>query len=178
MYKVFLYILVFSILAFIVWDSFFWIQVKITLSLIALTFLPVIRKKLYNDDALFRKGKAALYASLLVTALGLILTISSIIKENGMDLAGLWLAVFLFIILLFGCVVYGIPASSFSDLATSNVKRYRFPLAFLIHLGFGLLSYLFLGPLMYFALIVAVVFFLFDEFFRKRETTRSLKSLA
>lgn len=151
---------------------------KVALSLIALTFLPVIGKKLYYDDALFRKGKAALYTSLFLTAMGLLSTIGSIIKGNGMDFAALWLSVFLFLILLFGSAVYGIPVSSFSDLATSKVEGYRFPLAFLIHLGFGLLSYLFLGPLMYFAVIVAVVFFLFDELLRKREITRSFKSLA
>jgi len=178
MYKVFLYILVFSILAFIVWGSFFWIQVKITLSLIALTFLPVISKKLYNDEALFRKGKAAIYASLLLTAFILLSTIGSMIMGNGADFAALWLTVFLFLVFLFGSVVYGIPVSSFSDLATSTVKRYRFPLAFLIHVGFALFSYLFLGTLMFFALFVALVFFLFDELLRKRETTRSLKSLA
>lgn len=178
MYKVFLYILVFSILAFIVWGSFFWIQIKITLSLIALTLLPVIRKKLYNDDALFRKGKAAIYASLLLTAFIMLSTIGSMVMANDADFAALWLTVLWFLVFLFGSVVYGIPVSSLSDLATSNVKRYRFPLAFLIHLGFGLLSYLFLGPIMYFALIVAVVFFLSDELLRKRETTRSFKSLA
>ena len=172
MYKVFLYTLVFSVLAFIVWGSFLEIEVKITLSLIALTLLPTIRKKLYKDDSVFRKGKAALYASLLLTTFVLLLTIGSIIMGSDVDFAALWLAVFLFMILLFGCVFYGIPVSSLSDLATSNVKHYRFPLAFLIHLGFGLISYLFLGPLMYFVLLVTVVFFLFDEFLRKRELTR------
>lgn len=175
MYKVFLYILVFSILAFIVWGSFFWIPLKITLTLIALTFLPVIRNKLYNGDALFRKGKAALYASLLVSGFVLLLTIGSFIMDKSTDFAALWLIVFLFLILLVGSAVYGIPVSSFSDLATSHVKRYRLPLAFLIHLGFGLISYLFLGPLVYFTLIMAVVYFLFDELLRKRETARSLK---
>lgn len=46
---------------------------------------------------------------------------------------------------LFPCV----PVSLLSDFATSDVKRYRFPLAFLIHVGFAVFSYLFLGPLMF-----------------------------
>lgn len=172
MYKAFVYILVLSILAFVIWASFFWIQLKIALSLIVLTSLPIIRKKLYNDEALFRKGKAALYASLLVSCFVLLLTISSFIMDKGTDFAALWLTVFLFLILLFGSVVYGIPVSSFSDLVTARTTRYRLPLAFLIHLGFGLLSYLFLGPVMYFALIMAVIFFVFDEVLRKKASAQ------
>lgn len=168
MYKVFLYSLVFSILAFIVWGSFFEIEIKIALSLIMLTFLPAISKRLYSWDATIRKIKAALYASLFLTGFALLLSIGSIIKGQHIDFASLWFTLFLFLIFLLGSVVYGVPVSSFSDLATARVTRYRFALAFIVHLGFGLISYLFLGPLMYFALIVAVVFFLFDEFLRKQ----------
>lgn len=178
MYKAFVYILVLSILAFVIWASFFWIQLKIALSLIVLTSLPIIRKKLYNDEALFRKGKAALYASLSLTAFGLLIIMGSTLLDEGMDFSALLLTVFYFIVFLFGSVVYGIPVSSFSDLVTARTTRYRFPLAFLIHLGFGLLSYLFLGPVMYFALIMAVIFFVFDEVLRKKEKTRLFKSLA
>lgn len=168
MYRAFLYILVLSVLAFVIWASFFWIQLKITLSLVVLTVLPFIRKKLYSDEALFRKGKAALYASVFLTACGLLMIMGSMLLDKGMDFAALLLTIFYFIAFLFGSVVYGIPVSSFSDLVTAQTTRYRLPLAFLIHLGFGLLSYLFLGPLMYFAVIVAVVFFVFDEILRKK----------
>ena len=168
MYKAFVYILVLSILAFVIWGSFFEIQLKITLSLIVLTSLPFIRKKLYKDEALFRKGKAALYASVFLTACGLLMIMGSMLLDKGTDFAAFGFIFFLFVIFLFGSVVYGIPVSSFSDLVTAQTTRYRLPLAFLIHLGFGLLSYLFLGPLMYFAVIVAVVFFVFDEVLRKK----------
>lgn len=150
------------------WGSFFEIEIKIALSMIMLTFLPAISKRLYSWDATIRKIKAALYTLLFLTGFALLLSIGSIIKGNSVDFASLWFTLFLFLIFLLGSVVYGVPVSSFSDLATARVTRYRFALAFIVHLGFGLISYIFLGPLMYFALIVAVVFFLFDELLRRK----------
>ncbi|AIY05696.1 hypothetical protein Plano_1731 [Planococcus sp. PAMC 21323] len=38
-----------------------------------------------------------------------------------------------------------------------------------MHIGFGLLSFFFLGPLMVLAAFMAILFFLIDEFLRKRE---------
>ncbi len=178
MYKYLLYIPVFAIVAFIIWASSWGIGIKITFSVIILIFFLTINKFLSTKSTVFRKVTAAFYASLCPIAFLLLMDLGSINDYSGVDFADLYFFAALFLIFLFGSIVYGVPTSLISDFATSDVKRYRFPLAFLIHLGFALFSYLFLGQLMYFALFVAVFFFLFDELLRKRETTRSLKSLA
>lgn len=168
-----LYIPVLAILAFVIWASSWEIGIKITFSVLILVFLSVVSRYLFTRITLLRKFKAALCASLFPFATLLLMDLGSINDYRGVDFADLYFLAALFLIFLFGSIVYGVPASLISDFATSDVKRYRFPLAFLIHLGFALFSYLFLGQLMYFALLVAVLFFLFDEFLRKREIRRS-----
>ncbi|AUD14515.1 MULTISPECIES: hypothetical protein [unclassified Planococcus (in: firmicutes)] len=178
MYKYLLYIPVLIILAFVIWTSFIATGLKIAFSVIILMFFLTINKYLSTKSTVFRKIKAAFYASLFPIAIALLLDSCTVTTYNGIDFADVYFLASLFLIFLFGSVVYGVPVSLLSDFATSDVKRYRFPLAFLIHVGFAVFSYLFLGPLMFFALFVAVVFFLFDELLRKREITRSFKSLA
>lgn len=173
MYNYLLYIPVLAILAFVIWASSWGIGIKITFSVLILVFFSVVSRYLFTRDALLRKFKAALYASLFPIAILVLMALSSINDYNGVEFADLYFLAALFLIFLFGSIVYGVPASLISDFATSDVKRYRFPLAFLIHLGFALFSYLFLGSLRYLALFVAVLFFLFDEFLRKREIRRS-----
>ncbi|MEZ0482114.1 hypothetical protein [Planococcus sp. SSTMD024] len=178
MYKYLLYIPVLIILGFVIWTSFLATGLKIAFSLIILILFLTINKCLSTKSTLFRKVKAASFASVSPIVLAFLLDNLMGTDSSGTDLADLYFIASVFLIFLFGCVVYGIPVSLVSDFVTSGVKRFRFPLAFIIHLGFGLFTYLFLGTLMYFALFAAVVFFLFDEFLRKRDITRSLKSLA
>lgn len=166
MYKYFLYTSVFTLIYFIIWIGIESIQIKVVLGIIGLTFIPKIRKKLYTTPHVIRKSKVAIFASLFFTFLLFILDIKTFILEPNFDFS---VNIIIFLSTLLGSVIYGIPVSLFSDLITKNVMKYRFYLSLLVHIGFGLLSFFFLGPLMIFATTFALLFFLIDEFIRKRE---------
>ncbi|MGM0843621.1 MAG: hypothetical protein ACQEUT_01490 [Bacillota bacterium] len=169
MYKLILNISVFTLIYFIIWVGVDSIPIKVMLGMIGLTLLPKVRKKLYQTQLVIRKSKVALFTSVLLT-LGVILPdIDSLIKEPGILLSDFSIVIFIFSTSMLGTFLYGIPVSLFSDLITANGRKYRFYLSFLVHIGFGLLSFLFLGALMNIAVLCALIFFLIDEFLRKKE---------
>ncbi|MCT2536216.1 hypothetical protein NC661_16740 [Aquibacillus koreensis] len=166
MYKLFLYSSVFTLIYFIIWVGVESIHIKVILGIVGLTFLPRVRKNLYKTPLVIRKSKVALYTSLFFTFLLFILDIKALMTEPNMDFT---VIILIFLYSFLGSFIYGIPVSLFSDLITANVKKYRFYLSFLVHIGFGLLSFFFLGPLMIIATFIALLFFLIDEFLRKRD---------
>lgn len=166
MYKFLLYASIVTLIVFIIWVGVESLEIKIVLGIIGLTFIPEVRKKLYQAPLVIRKIKVALYTSFLLIFLLLIFNLKTLITEHNMD--------FIFVILVFlscllGSFVYGIPVSLFSDFVTANVQKFRFLLSFFVHIGFGCISFFFLGPLMFLATFIALLFFLIDEFLRKRE---------
>ncbi len=173
MYKNFFYIAIATLLAFIIWIGIEPIELKIALGIIALTLLPKIRKKLYTVPLVLRKSKAAFLASFLLLSLLLLLNLPTWLTGFSMSFVDFTFTIFLFLSFLLGTVVYGIPVSLFSDFVTAKIKGFRFFLAFIIHIGFGLGSFFFLGPLMIVATLLALLFFLIDEVLRKRELTYS-----
>ncbi|WP_038704102.1 hypothetical protein [Planococcus sp. PAMC 21323] len=166
MYKVILYLSVVILISFIIWVGVESLPVKVALAIIGLTFLPKTRKKLYKPLLVIRKGKVAFYASLLFTFLLLIFDIKTVITGSSTDFI---FSIFVLSSCLLGNIIYGIPVSLLADLVTTHVRKYRVYLSFLVHIGFGLLSFFFLGPLMVLAAFMAILFFLIDEFLRKRE---------
>ena len=165
MHKCILYIPVVTLISFIIWVGVESLPIKIALAIIGVTFLPKIRKKLYKPLLVIRKGKVALYASLLFTFILLILDIKTVITEPDINFT---FSIFILLSCLLGSIIYGIPVSLLADLITANVRKYRVYLSFLVHIGFGLLSFFFLGPLMVLAAFLAILFFLIDEFLRKK----------
>ncbi|WKA56557.1 hypothetical protein [Planococcus shixiaomingii] len=173
MYKNFLYASVVPLIVFIIWVGVESIEIKIALGIIGLTFIPKIRIRLYKTPLVIRKSKVALYSSFLLIFLILIFDIITRETEYNVNYMHPSFIVFVFLSCLLGSFIYGIPVSLFSDLITANVKKYRFFLSLIVHIGFGLLSFFFLGHLMLFATFLALLFFLIDEFFKKRECTYS-----
>jgi hypothetical protein len=168
MYKLFLHTSVFTLIYFVIWVGVESIHIKVVLSIIGLTFIPRVRQKLYKTPLVIRKSKVAIYTSLFITFL---LFILALITEPNIDSTAFNVIFLIFLYSLLGNFIYGIPVSLFSDLITANVKKYRIYLSFLVHIGFGLLSFFFLGSLMILATFFALLFFLIDEFVRKREYT-------
>ncbi len=168
LYKQFLYALFFSMLYLIVWLGVESIQIKIVLGIIGLTFIPNIRRKVYKVPLVIRKSKVALYTSFCFTFLIFILDIQTSITEPNLNFNDVSFITFIFLSSLLGSFIYGIPVSLFSDSITKNVKKYRLHLSFLLHIGFGLITFFFLGPLMVLATLCALLFYLIDEFLRKK----------
>ena len=169
MYKLFLYASIIILISFIVLSSVDSVPIKVVLGLIGLTFIPQVRKKLYKTPLVIRKSMVALYTSMLLTLFIIFPDIDSLIKEPNIFLSGFTMIIFIFSSSLLGTFIYGIPVSLFSDLIITNVKKYRFYISLLMHIGFGLLSFFFLGSLMMVATLGAILFFLIDEFARKKE---------
>jgi hypothetical protein len=168
-YKFFLYVSVLSMLYLIIWLGIESIQIKIVLGIIALTFIPNVRRKLYKAPLVIRKSRVALYTSLCFTFLIFIFDITTSITEPNLDFNDFSFIILIFLSSLLGSFIYGIPVSLFSDFITINVKKYRLHLSFLVHIGFGLITFFFLGPLMILATLCALLFFLIDTFVKKRE---------
>ncbi len=168
MSKLFLHTSFFTLIYFIIWVGVESIHIKVVLSIIGLTFIPQVRKKLYKTPLVIRKSKVALYTSFFFT---FFLFILILITKSNINSTAFTVIILIFLYSLLGSLIYGIPVSLFSDLITANVKKYRFYLSFLVHIGFGLLSFFFLGSLMILATFIALLFFLIDEFIRKKEYT-------
>lgn len=168
-YKLLLYASVFSMLYLIVWLGVESIQIKIVLGIIGLTFIPKIRRKIYKTPLVIRKSKVALYTSFCLTFIIFILDLQTSITEPHLNFNDVSFITLIFLSSLLGSFIYGIPVSLFSDFITINVKKYRLHLSFLLHIGFGLITFFFLGPLMVLATLCALLFFLIDEFSRKKE---------
>jgi hypothetical protein len=170
MYKIFLYTSVFSLLFFIIWVGVETIHIKVVLGVIGLTFLiPKVRKKLYKARLLIRKSIVALYTSLILTCLSFIFVFKEVLTKSDFELTNFMLIFAIFLYSALGNFIYGIPVSLFSDLVTANLKKFRIYSSFLIHIGFGLLTCFFIGPGMIFAALCSLIFFLIDEFLRKRD---------
>lgn len=171
MYKFLLYAWIVTLIVFIIWVGVGSIEVKIALAIIGLTFIPKIRNKLYKAPLVIRKSKVAFYSSFLAIFLLLIIDLVTWGTEYTIDFADMVFMIFIFLSFLLGSVIYGIPVSLLSDFLTADVKKLRFLLAFIVHIGFGIISFFFLGGYMIFAAFLALLFFLIDEFLRKRECT-------
>lgn len=142
-------------------------EMMIALGVIALTFIPKISKNLHKPARVKRKAKAALYTSLGLVLVPLVMyTISEL---EGIDAAASFLAPHILLIFLFGNFVFGIPVSLIADWATVRAGKFRVLLAMIIHIAFGFISYLFLHDYVIFAVISSIVFFVVDEILRKRE---------
>jgi hypothetical protein len=139
------------------------LQLKVFLWSVCLALLiPQIRKKLFKTSLVIRKCKVALYSTLAFTFLGCLN-----LTDRSIDFAGLY---FVFMLSLLGIFIYGIPVSLFSDFITSKLRSSRFYVSGLLHIGFGLLTYFIgFGILMIFPTFCSIIFFLIDEFLRKRE---------
>ncbi|KKI93279.1 hypothetical protein WQ54_05465 [Bacillus sp. SA1-12] len=82
------------------------------------------------------------------------------------------------VFLLYGGIgnfVYGIPVSLLSDYLSSKLPKFRFILAGLIHLFFGVLTVFIIHGLAYFAMVAAFLFFLFDEWQKRKNNSISKK---
>jgi len=169
MYKSFLYTSVFAVLYFIIWVGVESIQIKVVLFIIGLTLIPKVRIKLYKTPLVIRKSKVALYTSLFFTFLLFILDNALFTTETKIGFTDFSVFILVFFFSLLGSIIYGIPVSLLSDFITTNIKKFRIYLSFLVHFGFGLISFFFLGPLMIIATIFALLFFLIDEIVRKKE---------
>ncbi|WP_064093163.1 hypothetical protein [Rossellomorea aquimaris] len=169
MYKLFLYSSVCILITFIILSGVGSTPIKVVLGIIGLTFIPQVRKKLYKTPLVIIKSKVALYTSLFLTLLMIFPDIDLMIKEPNSVFSGFTISILIFSSSLLGTIIYGIPVSLFSDLITANVKKYRFYISFLVHMGFGLLSFFFLGPLMNVVTICAILFFLIDELCKKKK---------
>lgn len=169
MYKIFLYTTVFTLSFFIIWVAVEPIQIKVLLGVIGLTFLvPQIRTRLYKTSFIIRKCKVAFYSSLVFTFLFFSIDIKAFIKDPYIDFTIVFL---IFSFSALGYFIYGIPVSLLSDSITTKLKTSRFYASGLIHIGFGLLTY-FIGLGLIFPTLCSVIFFLIDEFLRKRESIK------
>jgi hypothetical protein len=169
MYKLFLYTSIFTLVYFIIWVGVESIPIKVVLGIIGLTFIPQVRRRFYKTPLVIRKSKVALFSSLFLTLMLLILDIKAFIAEPNIDFTDFTIIILIFLYSLLGSFIYGIPVSLFSDLVTTNTKKFRFYFSFLVHIGFGLLTFFFLGPVMILSTFCAFLFFLIDEFLRKKE---------
>lgn len=143
------------------------LEMMITLGVIALTFIPKISKQLHKPERVKRKAKAALYTSLGLVLVPLVMyTISEL---ERIDAAAFFLASHILLIFLFGNFVFGVPVSLIADWATVRTGKFRVLMALIIHIAFGFISYLFLRDYVIFAVISSIVFFVVDEILRKRE---------
>ncbi|WP_226643152.1 hypothetical protein [Mesobacillus subterraneus] len=168
-YKLFLYVSLFTMLYSIIWLGVESIQIKIVLGIIGLTFIPKVRRRLYHAPLVIRKSKVALYTSLCFTFLIFIFDIKTSMTEPNLGFNDFSFIILIFFSSLLGSFIYGLPVSLFSDFITLNVKKYRLHLSFLVHIGFGLFTFFFLGPLMILATFFASLFFLIDKIVEKRE---------
>lgn len=152
------------------------LEMMIALGVIALTFIPRISKQLHKPERVKRKAKAALYSSLGLVLVPLVMyTISEL---EGVDAAALFLASHILLIFLFGNFVFGIPTSLIADWATVRTGKFRVLMALIIHIAFGFISYLFLHDYVIFAVISSIVFFVVDEILRKREKPEQQSSMS
>lgn len=142
-------------------------EMIIALGVIALTFIPKISKQLHKPARVKRKARAALYTSLGLVLVPLVMY--AISELEGIDAAAFFLASHILLIFLFGNFVFGMPTSLIADWATARAGKFRVLLALVIHIAFGFISYLFLHDYVIFAVISSIVFFVVDEILRKRE---------
>lgn len=155
------------LLGWLLWVGFDQLGLQVAFGAIALTFLPKVRQAIYKPELVKQKAKAALWSPVVFVVL---LLLVEVMTGTGVWEAADWY--FLLAIFLWSCggaFIYGIPTSLISEWATAGVSKFRGGLAFVIHLAFALLSYLFLGGFAFFAVLVAILFFTLDELFRKRE---------
>lgn len=143
------------------------LEMMIALGVIALTFIPKISKQLHKPARVKRKAKSALYTSLGLVLVPLVMYIRS--ELEGIDAAAFFLASHILLIFLFGNFVFGVPTSLIADWVTARAGKLRVLLALFIHIAFDFISYLFLHDYVIFAVISSIVFFVVDEILRKRE---------
>jgi hypothetical protein len=98
-----------------------------------------------------------------------ILGIITEIEPHELNIGILLDIIFLFIFSLIGNLVYGLPVSFFfSDLISKNLKKTRFILSTIIHIGSGLIAMIVLGDFLGIpALICSVIFLVTDEISRR-----------
>ncbi|RFU60776.1 DUF6843 domain-containing protein [Peribacillus glennii] len=118
------------------------------------------------ERMIFSKFKSAVGSSIILAVLYLLM-------ELWIGFTGYVL--FVLIYAFIGNVIYGIPVSILSDFATKKMKKSRFIFACLIHLLFGLLSSVFLQDLGIYAVSCSFLFFLLEEWQRRRKYNRSFQ---
>lgn len=165
------YILVFSVFVFliIIFVSSTPTLMKALLFMIGIGFLfPIIRKILFKDK--FRKIKVAFYSSLTFT-IGLLLFsfLSSSFGEHSFNVDGELIGFFMIVLFfsLIGNFCYGLPVSLIAEWISMRFSQIRFFLSGILHIGFGLVTYL-IAPFFFIpALIYSIIFFGFDEVTRR-----------
>ena len=134
-------------------------------------FLPGISNKLYKAPLVIRKGKVAFYTSFLFA---LLFFIFSLMTETTLHNEDYTILILVFLTCFLGSVLYGIPVSLISDFLTANAQEFRIPLSLLLHIGFAIASLFFLNDLMILAVFISILFFLIDEFLRRKEWKRNI----
>ncbi|RAZ69626.1 hypothetical protein [Planococcus maitriensis] len=168
MIKLLLYAPFAIVLGLVIWARLEFIEVYIALGIIALSYIPNIRRALYKPVLVKRKAKAAIWSAVGPNLVWWLLYLASGPMISHMTYADYMFGVYIFLAFLFGNFVYGLPVSLVSDWATAGAGKWRFVLAFVIHMGFAFASYFFLDGFAFFAVISAFAFFLIDELLRKR----------
>lgn len=171
MSKFLLYSSSFMLMAIIVWLGVESLEIKLALGIISLTFIPGISNKLYKAPLVIRKGKVAFYTPFLFA---LLFFIFSLMTETTLHNEDYTILILVFPTCLLGSVLYGIPVSLISDLLTANAQEFRIPLSLLLHIGFAIASLFFLNDLMILAVFISILFFLIDEFLRRKERKRNI----
>jgi MFS family permease len=117
---------------------------------------------LVQEVGRMNKFKTALYTSLILSSAMMILSITD---------GGLWIFGIVLIYSLAGNLAYGIPVSLLSDWLTKKFSRGRMVAAGFIHAYFGGITYYVIDKFAWFAVVCAVIFFLIDEWLKRKNTT-------
>ncbi|MGA9224992.1 MAG: hypothetical protein WB217_01475 [Mesobacillus sp.] len=166
------YILIFSAIVFLIilFVSSTPILVKTLLVILTIGFLfPYIRRILFKDR--FRKIKVAFYSSVIfTTGLFLLTFLTAVINEQSFNIRGEFIPYMIIVLIysLIGNFVYGLPVSLIAEFISMKFANIRFWLSAGIHIGFGLVTYLFVPEFTIPAVICSVIFFTLDEIIRKR----------
>ncbi|MGD6957376.1 DUF6843 domain-containing protein [Rossellomorea aquimaris] len=107
------------------------------------------------------KIKPALYTSLILSTFLMIFSI--------MD-GGIWLFPIVFTYSLAGNLAYGAPVSLLSDWLTRKLVKGKLFAAGFIHAFLGAITYFVIDGFAWFAVICAVIFFLIDEWLKRKKT--------
>ncbi|WP_299741816.1 DUF6843 domain-containing protein [uncultured Rossellomorea sp.] len=107
------------------------------------------------------KLKQAIYTSLILSTFLMIISILD---------GGIVLFPFVLIYSLAGNLAYGIPVSLLSDRLTRRLSKGRIMAAGFIHAFFGAITYFVIDGFAWFAVICAVIFFLVDEWLKRKNT--------
>ncbi|AND42270.1 hypothetical protein [Cytobacillus oceanisediminis] len=157
------------ILLFIIFSSTQSLIVRILFILLSILFLiPAVRKILFTNYIVLRKLKVSLFTSLTFT-FGLFLIESlSAFNETAMNDFIITDLMFIIYFSLFFILIYGLPVSMIAEFISTRIPYNRALVSGIIHVGFGLMTFLISIPFDLMALICSVIFFALDEISRRK----------